>query len=263
MFSPLMMKYMESTCSSLGELTRDLNTDVWKTTVPELASDHRFVRHGILAAASLPDRTLALEHHNIGLSMFIEALNSSNNVDALFAHQCMMLVFSYGYLEKNLSGFRDVVIIIRGTSVVIQEKGEPKGKLSALMKDNPEATSVGMQILTDKLLGSISAMVYHDLYVDAIKRLEYSLGVAKDPQYRQIIANNVWFELPNEFLNLVWLGEPLALAIMAGFGVALHWSCNDNAFTKGWGKGIVESVGKVLGPEWDDIMIWAMTEVAD
>lgn len=236
--------------------------DVWTLAVPAIASEHQFLYHGMLAAASLPDRTMALEHHNIGLSLFLEALETAG-IDALFAHQCMMLVFSYGYLEKDLSGFRDVVTIIRGTSAIIKAKGLPTGLLGTLTKDDPVCEPMEMSILTKRLQGSISAMVYHDVYAEAIKLLCYSLAIAKDTRYRQIIVNNIWFDLQQEYLNLVWIGEPLALAIMAAFGVALHWSGNGNFFTKGWGRGIVHSVRKVLGPDWDDVMVWAMEEVED
>ena len=259
---PLMAKYMEITTPQLEKLTMGTHQNrwIWTEVVPDMASTHRFLYHGMMAVASLPDRTLALEHHNIGLSMFIDVL-ATCKVDALFAHQCLMLIFSYGYLEKDLVGLKGVLTIIRGSSTIIDQRGVPEGPMSRLLELQPDGPSEDVKMLTGRLRGSISALTYHDLYAYTIGLLEYALGVAPDQMYGQVVANNIWILLPQEYLNLVWMGEPFALAILAGFGVALHRACKDDYFVGGWGKSIVDAVRPVLDQEWDDVMQWATKEV--
>lgn len=258
---PLMAKYLDSMCFEISELTVTGNVDLWRLTVPEMAAKCQYLHHGILSVASLPDRTMALEHHNIGLSLFLEALADAK-IEPLFAQQCMMTSFSYGFLEKDLAGFKNIVTIIRGTSTIIGQKGKPQGPMLELTVPNPVGPSKEMQVLTDRLHGSISGMVYHEMYTFVIGMVGIALGNAEDPRFRQFIMNNIWFELHPEFLNLVWMGEPLALACMAGFGVAMHRSCKDSLLVAGWGKAIVHEIRTMLGPDWDEWLDWTMEAVA-
>lgn len=256
-----MKRYLEKTCNDICELCLN-NGDVhlWKVEVPSLSAKHPFLYHGMLSLSALhQDRAIALEHHNTGLSLFRRSFD--DDVEALFAFQCMLLMFAYGISEPTLLGFKTVVGVIRGSSVILSGRLPKDGIFKSILNLEVEGPRREVEWLTKRLNGSISASIYHDVYVKAIELLGYALGVAPDPQYRQVVANNVWILMPQEFLNLMWMGEGLALAIMAGFGVALHWSCEDNVFLKGWGRGLVGSVRELLGEEWNDCVEWAVKEV--
>ena len=66
--------------------------------------------------------------------------------------------------------------------------------------------------------------------------------------------------VPAKFIDALRQREPLALAVVAHFAVALH-AMRDNWFVNGLGKRVVEAVDQVLGEEWDGIMTWAKGEV--
>ena len=66
--------------------------------------------------------------------------------------------------------------------------------------------------------------------------------------------------VPASFVSAVRRRKPLALAVVAHYGVALHL-VRDNEFVNDLGKRVVDAVNAELGEEWDGIMAWPKAEV--
>ena len=66
--------------------------------------------------------------------------------------------------------------------------------------------------------------------------------------------------VPPKFIEALRQREPLALAVVAHFAVALH-AMRDNWFVNDLGKRVVEAVDKALGEEWDGVMAWPKAEI--
>ena len=66
--------------------------------------------------------------------------------------------------------------------------------------------------------------------------------------------------VPVRFINALRERKPLALAIVAHYGVALH-VVRDNWFVNDLGKRVVGAVSAALGEEWNDVMAWTKEEV--
>ena len=66
-------------------------------------------------------------------------------------------------------------------------------------------------------------------------------------------------QCPTKFWEMVGIGEPLALAILANYAVILYW-LRKNIWVEGWGKETVDAVRQALPTEWHECIAWAVRE---
>ncbi|EXJ62860.1 hypothetical protein A1O7_03301 [Cladophialophora yegresii CBS 114405] len=88
---------------------------VWQVSVPALASDHPFLRHGLLALSSMHLRytsppllqsrylDLATQHQALALADYIPELRTitSGNCHALFAFSALLLPIRYSFISAT------------------------------------------------------------------------------------------------------------------------------------------------------------------
>lgn len=254
--SPFAKRYLE-VASHLERLSIDEEAapGIWKKTVPEL-SCHAYVHHAMLSVGALgQDHRAALEHHSISMGLFRQAV-LSGHPEALFAAAATYTLTGFVTYRKGLFGFRDIMVHIKGlTSLARNYPVLLQGRFGPLIGVTVK-TAVDEEI--DRVVRGLECElgVYAEIYEVAIDLLRRTLCVGRDRRYNQAVVYNVWIPIPVEFLNLVWMGEPLALVVMAHFAVGLAWVGEDETFLQGWGEAVVRDVVALLPEEWLDKMEW-------
>lgn len=281
----LMQQYLNSTSKIVMSMTVDTESAsyLWTDLVLELATRHSYLYHSLLAISALhadllqPSKDtalLALEHRNISLSLFSQALtDDSKDFDALFACQCVVLLYSLGANGQNVSlvALKDMLTVLRGSRVIVSQGGQALvlGRFGRMIELSPDGADSDMPpgaqaMLTDllrRLDTSISARACQQVYVSTLALLRYVLPLTPHPQYDQIVVNTFLLMVDQEFLNLVFLGEPLALSILANYAVCLHIVGERNLFVRPWAKPILRVVREQLPPEWQGSIVWAAKQI--
>lgn len=281
----LMQQYRNSTSKLLMSLTVDADSAnyLWTDLVMDLATRHSYLYHSLLAISALhtemlqpSEKTalLALEHRNISLSLFRQALSEGfEDIDALFACQCMVLLYTLGANGRNVSllALKDMLTVLRGSRVIVSGGGQAlvSGPFGRMIELNPDGADSDMPpgaqaMLTDllrRLDTSISAKACQQVYVSTLALLRYVLPLTPHPQYDQIVVNTFFLMVDQEFLNLVFLGEPPALSILANYAVCLHIVGERNLFVRPWAKQILRVVREQLPSEWQGSIVWATKQI--
>lgn len=285
--SVLMRQYRDSTSKLLVGLTVDAESAnyLWRDLALEMATRYTYFYHGMLAISALhadllepSDKTalLALEHRSISLSLFRQALaDGTKDFDALFACQCLIVAYSLAAHGNSrfasLAALKDVLTVLRGTKAVVAEAGQSllSGPFGQMILRNPAAQDFDvpadveavLKDLYSRLDTSISAIAYRELYEATLEMLRYVLSLAPYPQYDQIVVMSFMLPVEQEYLNLVFLGEPLALSILGNYAVCLHEVGKRNLFIRGWANQVLRIVRERLPPGWQDSIAWATKEI--
>ena len=285
-----MNHYAQSTSKSLANLSSVTpeGLSLWRDTVPQLAFEHDFLLHGLLGISSLhlalsqpslrrKHSVLAIRHYNLGISRFQSHLTNItvDNVNALFAFSCIIALFSFGlhcavdHHMTPLARIHEVLMLIRGTGVIIKSGGnwlkggpwevmgsqysaDPKQKL-------PDDIEDVIAELSRRIQMTIAASAQNDTYLGAIAALR--LGLVMATTRPKIAMKIVRFPLlvQPEFLELLRIGDPLALAILANYAVTLHW-IREEIWIGSWGKQVVVAVRDALALDWHECIAWAIKE---
>ncbi|KAH8597516.1 hypothetical protein B0O99DRAFT_592669 [Bisporella sp. PMI_857] len=133
---------------------------LWRTTIPQLACSHSFLKHGILTCSALHLAYLkplerqryqltAAYHHSRALPSFRSAIENANesNWNALLAFTQLLLIHCFASEEqdeslllvggKYESGLPDWLYIIRGSCTIFKDARQvmESGPLSPIVKD--------------------------------------------------------------------------------------------------------------------------------
>ena len=286
----LMNHYAQSTSKSIASLT-SVNLEslpLWRVTVPQLAFEYDFLLHGLLGISSLhlaltqpslrhKHSLLAIRHYNMGISKFHPHLTNvtADNVDALFAFSCIIALYSFGihcivdHHMTRLAKIHEVLMLIRGTGVIVRSGGHwlKDGSWEAMMS---QYTADPKQKLSDEIEDvvaelsrrahtTVTAAAKSDTYLGAIAalRLAILMAIAR-PQITMTIVKFPLLVQP-EFLELLCIGDPLALAILSNYAVTLHW-IREHIWIGSWGKQVVDAVRDALPLEWHKCIAWAIKE---
>jgi hypothetical protein len=145
----LELLHFYTTTTSFTLSSRPELQQIWQQVIPQIAFNHHFLLHGILAfsalhlARSQPERktllyTEASVHHNIGLRMFRTAMSNitPQNCDACFAFSS--IIAAYAWASSNQTGdlfFSDTSVsenksnvewasLLRGVHTLLKVAGE-------------------------------------------------------------------------------------------------------------------------------------------
>jgi hypothetical protein len=283
----LMQRYHDSTSQLLVMLTLgpDQAKFLWQDWVPSMSSRFDFLYHAMLSASALHENLehddvestslVALEHHHISLGLFRRELEegvNENNMHALFAFQCMCVAQCFAAYGRTapMATLKDVLTVVRGTKVIVLAGGSSliNGPFGSVLNLTPEEPDVALapeieQViseLTRRIDSGISTLVYRDVYAAAIRLLRYTLSIMYLPDYAQVVMISFMLMAEQEYLSLIFMGEPLALAIFANYAVAVHQVGKRNILMTGWGQRIIRSVKDRIAPGWESTIAWALRQ---
>lgn len=267
--------------------------------VPRMAFSYRFLLHGLLAVTALDRRheadeaqkdtfmQLARYHQQHALTLYIPLLQNINeeNCHALFVFSLILGGNCFGMLHGELdedppnviSRFLDIFDALMGATAVAVEAQQwlHEGELSIIMSGMvPEIRDFEHlnQGARDALQGLISCVDSacegsdtgdwkRNAYLDSI----YALGtiMAPAPKNRQLSIVVSWPVIAKaEYISLLKQRDPLALAILGHYGVALHlygrlW------MLEGLGKRLTLAVYYEADLKWRPYLEWAKERIEE
>ncbi|KAL2796153.1 hypothetical protein BJX66DRAFT_300161 [Aspergillus keveii] len=268
---------------------------IWRSAVPRKASQHPFLMHGILALSALHSafsstgvhRTMFLElaqtHHSkaIGGLSRLDRLDAAN-ADAAYALSNIIIIFTFALPLCSQPGgncdFIDELLkifhICKGSMKVLMEVHHwvQAGDLALLvsMQEPPDVSSLRTRgreyegvIAALNQLRSIDVSVRdNNVYSETIEALRIVLESLDSPEGIGAITAAFWFifRVPISFLGAAENHEPLALAILAHYGVVMH-HLRGHWWMGAWGNQLLGQVYSLLDEQWRPCIQWAMDEI--
>ncbi|CAP99523.1 hypothetical protein E8E15_007828 [Penicillium rubens] len=286
----LMMHWCTETYKSMaGDPTSER---IWQTTIPQLSLRHPALRQGILALSALhlaststsSGRWRYLETARSYQAQALAGLRIESDEDApeaesqaTFALCCIMIVFTFGFCQIDSETNSDeeqpdvldeffevfqltrwlVSILVTSTERIIASELNP-----LLHPEDPPPTMPDMWrlvVLSLQRQNDIEAMRdpthLTDLYDSAIEHLSHSLEQLMKGGEPKVFAFSWSFRIPAEFLELLEARRPFALVVLAHYAVILH-HLRDSWWMGDWGNMILQEIGEILDPEWQDLINW-------
>ncbi|KAJ5180846.1 hypothetical protein N7492_004056 [Penicillium capsulatum] len=287
----LMMQWCNSTYRTLS---RNENTDrVWRNAVPEEALSHPFLMHGILALSSLhlartgpePSRRTAylnraVAHQNQALALFRELLGdiTETNAKAMFAFASIVVVYTFGFPHTPdvqdawtcVDDFHQVLVLTRGVQQVIRSPADylfnsdfaPILQVDAVRAPLPDDAQATIQHLhdTNEICGTRDPDHEQAVYTATITDMGEMLSWVHGGMTASAVAGRWAIRLPPRFLELLRGREPLALVMLAHYGVLLHYLQHRWCFEE-WCVRVAKAVWAILDDQWRPLVHWAMREI--
>lgn len=274
-------------------LSRDERTDpVWRNIVPEEALSHPFLMHGILALSALhlartgPDPShrasylnRAVAHQNQALALFRELLGdvNENNAKAMFAFAGIVVIYTFGFphtpdaqdASDCVDDLYQVLILTRGVQQVIYA---PRDFRTFLQESNfrpiLQVDGVRGVVPNDataalhRLYEAVDACADADqqVYRLAVENLEEMLSWIYGGMRANTIAGRWAIRLRARFMECLREREPLALVMLAHYGVLLTYLQHRWCFDE-WCVRISKAVWAILDDQWRPLVHWAMKEI--
>lgn len=287
----LIHHYAVSTCFSISDLPSSIPT--WRDTVPSLAFEHGFLLSGLLAVTSLHlalvnpstcHTNAAIRHYSQALALIQPHLSdiTPDNVFPLFSCSCLIALYSFGIYctsQENLDPLAEIFelfTLIRGIAVIVKNGLQwlQHGPFAAAMLPQPANHSTSLELEIEAALTTLSR---HNLeritdpeaqgaYTTAIGMLRHTLLLAADipdtkttalvfPIMITIMGHPLFVEKLRD-------REPMALVILAHYGVLLYWLRN-HIWLQGWGSQIIHAVKEAVELEWRGCLEWPLKVVGD
>ncbi|KIW44888.1 uncharacterized protein PV06_03326 [Exophiala oligosperma] len=291
----LMHHYDRFTCETVADLVLPTpeGVNIMRHYVPELAFEHDFLLHGILALSSLHLTLLSLDnadaqtrerhlslatyHHSCAIRMFNRYLADNpadHNIDALFLFSSQIAMCAFGFQrvttrgsqEKSLEQIVEMLNLLRGTGTVAKSSFHKlvQGRLSPLffqarraLAGGSEELSVGVETVLSNLLDRALKIdsPQRELYLDALAALRLNLTLASAVSIpHQAPISTFPVISPPGFFQIVATGDALALALVANYGIIVHW-LRGNIWLAEWGKQTAQTIKAALPPDWDDCLL--------
>lgn len=265
---------------------------VWHDIVPAIAFENPFLLSGIYAVTSLhlallkpcgEHNSAAFWHHSRAFALFRPQLENitPENVDVLFAFSCLIPLYSFGV--HNVAPLSDmgpgplfeingVFILLRGTALIVKNGMEwlRNGPFREnILLQQPGTSAVPVTEAVDALttLYNRNTSLSQDsssreAYTEAIDMLRVTFLLAAERPGSKMAIISFAILAPDEFVQRMKDGEPMALAILAHYAVVLH-QLRKHIWLYGWGKKVVLAVRDSIDKEWLGCIEWAVGEVAD
>ena len=166
----LIRRWSEATCFTMNDRLEAIS--MWQVTVPALASNYPFLRHGLLALSSMHLRytsplplqsrylDLASEHQGYALAGYIPALRTitPENCHPLFGFSALLLSIQYSFIaamddevehEEVLNEVTSVFDYVIGATVIAHQARDwlPQGSLRRLMSRRSQPSNILDQLL--------------------------------------------------------------------------------------------------------------------
>ncbi|CAG7917328.1 unnamed protein product [Penicillium olsonii] len=289
----LMMQWCNSTFHTLS---RNQHTDpIWRNLVPEEALSHPFLMHGILALSALhlartgpePSRRAsylnrAVAHQNQALALFRGLLGDINeeNAKAIFAFAGIVVIYTFGF--PNTPGVQDpwasvddiyqVLVLTRGTQQVIYTPRNFREFLSNSSFGPILQVEEVAGILPDEAVAALRKLrvaneacgkdANHELHIysEVIQNLQEMLTWVYGGMRANTIAGRWAIKLPARFMELLREREPLALVMLAHYGVLLRCLQHSWCFDE-WCTRVANVVWAILDAQWRPLVHWPMNEL--
>jgi Fungal specific transcription factor domain len=285
----LIHHYQAMICSTLPGQPPVQQT--WQSAVPKEAMSHSGLMHALLAIAALHRshfdrcrsdhyRNVAMRHQSLSLPYLRSLLDnaSAENCNALFAHSTIIVVFVSALPQlpvalADFDPFQEIITIIelvKGISAVAGMTRDwiLRGPLRSLLllgaweaslvipKDIEDALNC-LLLRNDTLIQSNSKQA---TYNTAIGMLRKTFGMlAMNPADRGM--GLLWAGIiDRHYIDLLKAEEPMALVLLAHFGVALHASRKD-WWSGNWGYQLVKAVSDKLEDHWRLWIQWPIIRV--
>ena len=266
---------------------------VWQAVVPREALPYEFLVHGLVAFAAIHVantcpaggqfyNSLAVSHRQRALQSALGPLNNVTpaNCHALFAFASVTALSTFTMHCPGASPVDDMLDffpVVRGTKTVLRSALEwiSHGALNPLIERQwdewkSDAASVASALTWEvkihlcelKELNRRTARddEEYECFAGAIERL---IDVYKTYKYiardRSLVF--VWtVVVRNEFVAALQSREPMALVVLAHYGVLIH-SVDEQWWAKGRGAGLIEAIHQDLPTEWKDAINWPLQVV--
>ena len=285
---------MQWCTSTYLTLSRNEPTDqVWREAVPKEALSQPFLMHGILALSALhlartgPDpshRTLylnrAVAHQNQALALFRDLLSDINetNAKAMFAFAGIVVVYTFGFPHSPdaqdpwtcVDDFLQVLVLTRGVQQVIQtpisslrdSSFAPIFQIDEFHGPLPEATRNALKSLheANEICGTRDSTHETDIYAKIIDDMAKMLSWVFGGVTASVVAGRWAIRLPPQFLELLRERDPLALVILAYYGVLLKYLKHRWCFDE-WCVRVAKAVWAILDDEWRPLIDFPMREI--
>ncbi|KAF7898330.1 hypothetical protein EAF00_004776 [Botryotinia globosa] len=334
----LMRHFVTETCLTFS--CKNSFQNLWRTTIPKMASDHPFMMHGLLNISALhlaflnpAKRDLylapAIRHHDICLSLYRSELHSitSDNCAAMFI--CSILIYigalafpicsnnpspsmpsDYSHLQQQqqlnspIQLASSLFTLLQGAFTVLQISWHwiENSAISALLKNRFQFCEVessakiclhSSDSAFTLLLARIESMSSRpnsfpltpstqqssssrhtspsplsseelSAYNNAISTLRdvFVLLNSSGADNGVVLTWPFLLDAERGFMTLLKEMRPLALVILAHYGVALHAS-QDDWFIGEWGRNLIFDVKKTLSlagdeAELQELMAWPL-----
>lgn len=284
----LMMHWCNATFHTLS---RNERTDlVWRNVVPEEALSHPFLMHGILALSALhlartgpePSRRAAylnraVTHQNQALALFRELLGDINesNAKAMFAFAGIVVVYTFGFPHTPdvqdpwtcVDDLYQVLVLARGVQQVIRSPADYLShsnfapilqveEVHARLPDDATATINNLHE-ANEVCGARDQSHETEVYTATIDNVAEMLSWVYGGMTSSVIAGRWAIKLPSRFLELLREREPMALVMLAHFGVLLQFLKHRWCFDE-WCVRVAKAVWMLLDDQWRPLIHWAM-----
>lgn len=281
--------------STFRTLSRNERTDpIWRNIVPEEALSHPFLMHGILALSALHLARVgadasrrasylnrAVAHQNQALALFRGLLGDVNegNAKAMFAFAGIVVIYTFGFPNTPdeqdhwacVDDLYQVLVLMRGVQQVIYSPRDFRDFLSHSDFGPILQVEDVMGVLPDPAVAALRRLheanercgyVHHEfqVYKGAIENLQEMLSWVYGGMRANTIAGRFAIKLPNRFMELLREREPLALVMLAHYGVLLRFLQHSWCFDE-WCVRVAKAVWAILDDQWRPLVDWAMTEI--
>lgn len=293
----LMYHYTLFTAITLGDnYTESSLNHLWQHQVPQLAFQHEYLLHGILAITALhmahssPTRRTELYfkgslHEQEALKSFQEALMSmdQSNCCALFTFSCLLvpIIFVSKTRESNMSEspaelFDWIGLCQGGYSILRQHRVElQESFLEPLLRpflfadmgsiEELEGRERILSLLKftstiqDEETSQICSLAAHDL-VSVFVQINTRKRLGKTT----FVTSMVWpVRLSIKFVNLLKQGNPESLVIMAHYCILLHRDPDSSSwFLHGYAKYVLNAIRRYLPVDWYPFIAWPVEVIS-
>lgn len=287
----LMMQWCNTTFHTLSRSER--TDDVWRNGVPEEGLSHPFLMHGILAVSALhlartdtePSQrssylTRAVAHQNQALALFREILGDINesNAKAMFAFASIVVVYTFGFPPTpdiqdpwtSIDDLYQVLVLTRGIQQVIRSPSDYLSQssfapilqvepISAPLPDDA-ASTINHLYEANEVCGSRNECHETEIYTATIDNLAEMLSWVYGGMTASVIAGRWAIRLPSRFMELLREREPMALVMLAHYGVLLHALRHRWCFGE-WCVRVGRAVWAILDDQWRPLVDWAMRAI--
>jgi hypothetical protein len=263
----------------------------WQSVVPKEATSHSGLMHALLALAALHRshfdscrsghyRNAAIRHQNLSLPYLRSLLNnaSAENCNALFPLSAIIAVFVFALPQSQIvcaefDPFKEMITIIelvKGISAVTDMTRDwiLRGPLRPLLRPGVWGASL---VIPEDVEDALNCLLLRNntLIQSDSKRATYNAAIGMLRKTFEFLTLNPadhgvglhWAAvIERHYIDLLKAEEPMALVLLAHFGVALHAS-RKNWWSGNWGCQLVKAVYGMLEDDWRPWIQWPIIRV--
>ncbi|KAK4464953.1 sterol uptake control protein 2 [Cladorrhinum samala] len=297
--SDMELLHQWSTSTYLSVVHRHATASIlrlWQVEVPQMAFQHTFLLHQILAISAYhlaylrPENSQqfslrASQHQNVAIRAMRDELGNvtPENCHALFAASGFLFttVLAAFHLQNStttpgVDDLIDVLLLIKGIGGLLDTSNEllRAGPLKELFvtDDTPDKHNLMLDRVAMQLDMFLSCMRKSGSDVEGFDKktraiieknihclmetIREAVANSMDPEYR--IVTSFPIMMTEECVPLLRQKNQLALVLLSYYCVILHASELKYWFIKGWSGGVVKDISMVLEPPWNEHSAWSM-----